>query len=506
MFLKKHWLVLTAIPVFACIVLFIASKNSPLYLDNDWVDVNIFFTIGRGWAHGMLPYRDLFDQKGPILYAIYALAGSLSGQWWSVFIFEWLSFTCTLFLIYRIGRRYLKQQLSLIFVFFGAVILVASPFFTTGGSAEEFMFPSILYLIDRALAIDSNESQSWRDGILMGVAVAWVFWIKFTALGAWLGFWVILILVKMINRQWRELLRLLGGAFAGGLSVSLLIIGYFGFKHGLKALGFGYFVTNVKFYVPAVQVSFVGRVLNALTAYFTRFNDTPIFMLLTTVGLLVLILDRKIIHSVEGLLLFFGSYFCLIVATLSARSNLPYYYLICVPFIVMSLLPVLVRINSKQTVTSTILVALSSLVLTVTFNTNVKDSRIYPLNQATDMTLKSKVPAQIAFAKRIKQSADHSFLNYNSLDMGVYQALGELPQNRFFFKANLPAAKFPAMMDEQNQMIAQKKVKYVATSVIGNHDVGANTPMLLAKNYREIMRRVRFSSGEKLTMLLWERR
>ena len=47
-------------------VLTVCSKNSFLYPLNDWVDVNCFFTVGRGVRHGLVPYLDLYDQKGPL--------------------------------------------------------------------------------------------------------------------------------------------------------------------------------------------------------------------------------------------------------------------------------------------------------------------------------------------------------------------------------------------------------------------------------------------------------
>ena len=40
-------------------VLAVCSKNSFLYSMNDWVDVNCFFTVGRGITRGLVPYRDL---------------------------------------------------------------------------------------------------------------------------------------------------------------------------------------------------------------------------------------------------------------------------------------------------------------------------------------------------------------------------------------------------------------------------------------------------------------
>jgi hypothetical protein len=43
----------------------------------DW-DEELYFLIARGWAHGQLPYRDIFDHKPPLVYAIY-FAGTFGG-------------------------------------------------------------------------------------------------------------------------------------------------------------------------------------------------------------------------------------------------------------------------------------------------------------------------------------------------------------------------------------------------------------------------------------------
>ena len=59
----------------------VCSKSSPLYPMNDWVDVNCFFTVGRGITHGMVPYLDLYEQKGPLIYFLYALAALISESW-----------------------------------------------------------------------------------------------------------------------------------------------------------------------------------------------------------------------------------------------------------------------------------------------------------------------------------------------------------------------------------------------------------------------------------------
>ena len=83
------WAAFSLLVAFA--VLTVCSKNSFLYPMNDWVDVNCFFTVGRGITHGLVPYRDLYDQKGPLLYFVYALAALVSEHGFlGVFVIETL--------------------------------------------------------------------------------------------------------------------------------------------------------------------------------------------------------------------------------------------------------------------------------------------------------------------------------------------------------------------------------------------------------------------------------
>ena len=63
----------------SAVLLALCSKSSPLYAFNDWMDANIFFTMGRSMLGGRVLYRDVFDHKGPVLYLLYGLAGLAGG-------------------------------------------------------------------------------------------------------------------------------------------------------------------------------------------------------------------------------------------------------------------------------------------------------------------------------------------------------------------------------------------------------------------------------------------
>ena len=66
---KVFWFCMIA----AAAVLMIGTKSSFLYPLNDWVDSNCFYTMGKAMVHGKVLYRDLYEQKGPLLYMLHAV-------------------------------------------------------------------------------------------------------------------------------------------------------------------------------------------------------------------------------------------------------------------------------------------------------------------------------------------------------------------------------------------------------------------------------------------------
>lgn len=75
---NRHFLLYSLLLAF--VFLAVCSKSSFLYPFNDWYDANDFLTLGKGMLHGLVPYRDLYEQKGPILYAAHALCALVPGR------------------------------------------------------------------------------------------------------------------------------------------------------------------------------------------------------------------------------------------------------------------------------------------------------------------------------------------------------------------------------------------------------------------------------------------
>ena len=81
----------------ALVCLAVCSKSSPLYPLNDWTDANVYLSVGKGMLQGRVVYRDLYDHKGPLLYALHALcAWACPGSFLAVFWMEVACATCCL--------------------------------------------------------------------------------------------------------------------------------------------------------------------------------------------------------------------------------------------------------------------------------------------------------------------------------------------------------------------------------------------------------------------------
>lgn len=149
---QKQWKIILFCFALSALFLLICTKSSFLYPINDWNDSNCFFTVGKGMMQGKVPYRDLFEQKGPLLYFIHGLASLISfDSFLGVFFFEILSFGIFLWFSYRIIFLFSQKAYTYVLLPVLSVAVLSSSSFCKGDSAEEFCLPllsaSLFYLL-----------------------------------------------------------------------------------------------------------------------------------------------------------------------------------------------------------------------------------------------------------------------------------------------------------------------------------------------------------------------
>ncbi|MCD8248806.1 MAG: glycosyltransferase family 39 protein [Lachnospiraceae bacterium] len=233
----------------AFVTISICSKSSPLYPLNDWVDPNIYFTIGKSILHGKLPYRDLFDHKGPLMYLIHTLGALVSEtSFLGVYFIEVAACAAFLWISLQIMRLY-QKSVSILLIPVLAAVVYSSAAFSYGDSAEELCLPFLAYAIYIGLkAVRAGEMPSYRECLLIGITSSCILWTKYSLLGLYIGWICVPAFLLLKSRKIQKLFYMLLTIAGGVLITTLPILAWFAVNHALSDLWTVYFYDNLFLY------------------------------------------------------------------------------------------------------------------------------------------------------------------------------------------------------------------------------------------------------------------
>ncbi len=482
-------------------LLLICTKSSPLYPMNDWVDANAFFTMGKGIFHGKVPYRDLFEQKGPLLYFIHAIAYGISRRsFLGVFAIEVISFSVFLFFIYQIVRLYCSAVQSLIAIPIVAFLVLNMRSFSHGDSAEEFCLPLMAYsmlVFLRYISHADPKPLSRQDLLIGGLFAGSVLWMKFSLLGYWLV-WGLLILYVVSSRcgirQGMNSVVWLGIGL-GFSSLPWLI--YFGVHQSIGDWIQAYFVINITGY--AAQISPIERISYTLLGLLGHLRRNYWFSVLFVAGLAGFDLPGKKANGYVTKFVLLLSMIVLAIGVYGGGRAYIYYFLIFAPYGVFGYIAIISKTGRffSWIEPFTWKAAIGLLMITVILSALV--------NQNTELLLTRKADlVQYRFAERINEINDPTLLNYGGLDYGFYTTTGIIPNIRFFQRQNMTYQQFPLMMDEQNRYIRDREVEFVVMRINSSSDASQLNIPYLYENYNLVMVDSQTYEWYKFTYLLFQ--
>ena len=99
---KKHYIEFALLGIAWLFVTIFSYTTSPLY--HVWgnnPDSPIFQIIGKYWVEGAVPYKDLWDMKGPFIFFVNAVGYGLTGTKWGVYMIQCFSLFLTINIIFK---------------------------------------------------------------------------------------------------------------------------------------------------------------------------------------------------------------------------------------------------------------------------------------------------------------------------------------------------------------------------------------------------------------------
>ena len=210
---------------FACAagVVSVCSRSSFFYPLNNWGDAQCFFTVGKSMVRGQVLYRDIYEQKGPLVLFLHGLASFVQRNGFlGVFLLEVLAAGVFLWFCQKIMALYGAGSLRFAALPLVLAVSFSCPSFQMGDSMEELCLPLFaagLYLGLRALR--ENRPLGWGGALALGVLCGAVFWTKYTLCGIFAALGLVLF-VHAIYRGGPKVAARLTAGFFGGFALACL--------------------------------------------------------------------------------------------------------------------------------------------------------------------------------------------------------------------------------------------------------------------------------------------
>jgi len=250
---------------FAAAMLFVVARAWPVLSNTPGRDQGTYLTIGRSLLQGRILYRDLWDNKPPGIFYIYALIGKLFGvRMWCAAAVDLALLLMVSWCLFRFAERYLGPGGAAVAVAVHATWHVEAGYIFTA-QPEFFQLPLIFgaYLLvagsvaglppDRLrlsrMALQEQLQHfagGWKirhfvAGALLGAA----FWLKYNAF-----IFLPLLLIPYLDRaaldahpprlrfsvMWRQLAGRVAWVLLGFGAVVALVLGYFAAHGALPAM------------------------------------------------------------------------------------------------------------------------------------------------------------------------------------------------------------------------------------------------------------------------------
>ncbi|MGN1319474.1 MAG: glycosyltransferase family 39 protein, partial [Lachnospirales bacterium] len=472
-------------------IMILSTKSSPLYLLNDWVDTQSYYTMGKGIFNGKAIYKDLFEQKGPLFYLIYGFGYLINTHnLYGVYFIEGIVASIVFIYTYKIASMYLSKEMSIVTVCLLPIIIYNKNFMRYGGSCEEFMIPIILMSFYYFIKSFRCECKDSKYMLINGVLGSCVFMMKFNVSIFFIGLGLFVFIMNIYKKNYKALIKNICMVIAGAFIVILPIIIWLNISGSLK--GFLEVIEfNSKYSPIKLNIDGIHKTIrNILNGWSNNWFCTTVII----GGISMFIFNRKFVNIFGALGLLLS--FVLINYGVFASSSQPYYYMIISSFSVFGVIGFLYFAqNNNLTIKKSAVpvLAVLSIVLTTHYNNNFYETKPF-INY---------VSAQDKFAMIMKSKSNNpTLLNYNFLDGGFYTAADIVPNTRFFQKQNISNDVYPLNIQTQLNAMSSKNVEFVV--VRRGKNEGAETERVLTNNYNLISTHNQKFEGIDFTYYLYE--
>lgn len=252
------WLIVAG--VFVALFCYFTSPLNPY----SGADYDIFRVIGGGWTQGAVPYRDLFDNKGPMLFLLNALGMWLSWGKTGIFLLESVWLAASLELMWRLGRTMgLNGARNLIAEALFLLFYIAT--LGSGNSCEAWSLPFVLLPLLFALRWRKTGKPMHTPwlALVYGICLGVVAMIRLNNSVIIIAVAIYVSFILLRAGQWRCFLSNVATFVAGVAVIVLPFVWYFAANDALSQFWYASYTYNVLYKQKWGDVSTTRILINA---------------------------------------------------------------------------------------------------------------------------------------------------------------------------------------------------------------------------------------------------
>ena len=269
----------------ACVLLavvmafFTATNNSPLFLEIG-ADNAIFLTVGKAITQGWVPYVDIVENKGPVLFLLNALPQFFMDGTLGVFIIEALMMVGATLLLLNMARKLQGEKKSALCAVapVGAYFATLANSINSGNFGEEYnLFLLVVGLWALVRAITGAKKRQWVSPFLLGLATATIALIKVSDAPASCVIILFYLIWMALEKRnfWKDFLA----ALAGIALISVPVFIYLGVNGAIGPMFEEYILSNFSHVGGEEELGFVAARVAMIAEgnYYVKMSVEPLY-------------------------------------------------------------------------------------------------------------------------------------------------------------------------------------------------------------------------------------
>lgn len=247
---KNHNLSLILVPIAIAVILVTLSSSSFIHDRILLYDSAVFQLIGRMWADGFVPYRDIWELKGPAVFIPSAIGYGLFHSNIGLYVVEVINLSITFFFVLKTFLLEFDKKKA---IFYTCITAIYYSVLFSANSVEEYYLPLLtlsFYLLYKYLY--KNEAGTVRTfpplyAFVFGLSVGYCLMSRLTNAVGICAATLVLSLMLVKYKEWTNLLKCAVAFIIGFLVMTLPFFSYFYMNDALDQMWYGTFTFGLEY-------------------------------------------------------------------------------------------------------------------------------------------------------------------------------------------------------------------------------------------------------------------